>query len=187
MRTAVGGYSGWERRNRDELAQLSFALDATPGWALWPVALPEDEAGARACVSMLSAWWSGERGGALRHLPLDTFDQLVAAPGALASMCGLGAGSRDAFGDVARVGPGRRLSHGDGAIVYHCGEGMARRGEPWPGWHGAMQAFNFLRDPVADRLAAPLLWAGPPTVLAAAWEHAPDLWSVREGRVSLVA
>jgi len=43
-----------------------------------------------------------------------------------------------------------------------------------------LRLLNQRRDTVAALLGAPLLWCGPRSFLDAAWELAPDFWSIRE-------
>jgi tetratricopeptide (TPR) repeat protein len=48
-----------------------------------------------------------------------------------------------------------------------------------PGMLAALRLVNQRRDSIAEALARPLLWCGPPEFLKLTWERAPDFWSVR--------
>jgi tetratricopeptide (TPR) repeat protein len=48
-----------------------------------------------------------------------------------------------------------------------------------PALHAALRLVNQRRDSIAQTLARPLLWSGPPEFLKLTWERAPDFWSIR--------
>jgi tetratricopeptide (TPR) repeat protein len=51
--------------------------------------------------------------------------------------------------------------------------------EPSHAQLAALRLVNQRRDSIAQALARPLLWCGPPEFLKLTWERAPDFWSIR--------
>jgi tetratricopeptide (TPR) repeat protein len=50
---------------------------------------------------------------------------------------------------------------------------------PPPGIYAGLRLLNQRRDTIVDELGCPLLWCGPPEMMALMWERAPDFWSIR--------
>lgn len=178
-------YSSWLDRNRGELSAMAQNLELTPGWGLWPVEVPH--AAANHHVSFFSTWWSERIGGRLAMISLVYPHELSVASQTIAHLSGDQTASpwSRVPGHDGLIAAAKGLGPLDAALVFHDGTGWGGSRKP-TGWHLSLQAINWKRDVMIRGLGAPLIWLGPQSMLEATMDSAPDLWSVREIRTTLL-